>query len=1288
MALENKDYIQKNDFRITGDVDKTLESYTPSVEEYKRNFEFGLKAAEVKDINTFLELTMLECMNTWNVDYLGAQLIDEETQSIKFSAMLLPFDIPQSKHDLINTELPLDEKNSISIYAANNKKWMYFDIKSVSANTSVNISPLDKQVLDFFRSKENLIIPIIIKGKTIALLHLGTIENKISPTSESIEELVYFLNTLSPYIRIFKHQMQIEESSKNQQENVKLVNKISNTINFDEILSLLIETLKSKIKCDGIIYYHFNSTQSYLTIKGLDLPQKIKSLEKALINMSLGLHEDEIIVKSFKKANTIVSNRENFELHGEKNTGQFKAWDLNELHAIPIDIPGQKPIGILAIFYRGKKKANKNLASIISNTLFQFYNPLKNANRYEVLKNSEATFISAHEERSNLIRFINLVNSLTSADKVYSTICQEILRLFDFDTAHIMLEENSKLVPKGSESAHGRFKNLCTEWQLAMREVEYKVDEIKGAYPFTFSTQKAYFFPDISAVLNIKMSHEDRLVLTRLNNICKVKSTLNLPITNLGKSIGVLSLVSYTNQMQLTQEDISFLELIGEYFGSAIINAGLYTTIAKHKRELEKTIYELDSTQQKLIETERKRSEALLIAKETAEASTQSKSQFLANMSHEIRTPMNAIIGMTNLALRHEVSDKVKDYLHKIDNSSKTLLHLINDILDFSKIESGKLTIDNTDFSLSEVLDGISDIFTPKLAENPNIDIVFQVENNIADTLHGDPARIGQIIINILNNAVKFTASGEITLKISESLNTDTSQTLKFEICDTGIGIKEEVLPTLFDSFTQADGSISRKFGGTGLGLSICKSLVELMGGKIWAKSKYGHGSTFYFTVRLNKAEKDRSSTIHIPDILKGHKILVVDDNRNIRRQLKEVLESYDFSADAVSSGNEAINRLTAAYKQNQNYDLILLDLNMPVLDGVQTSQKIYLDDRFSSLPIIAMGTMGQEETISNLININSIVYKPLKNIELIETILTSFDNQIESELTTNTEPVNQQKTTPPKKANIEKIAKEHLSGSKVLVIDDNSINLQVAKELINVIGVDVDLADSAKAGIELIEKNSYSLVFMDIQMPETNGYEATKLIRANDAIKDTIIIAMTANAMDGDKRECLKAGMDDYVSKPINPDTLYRTMLKWLENNQITKDDTLQQFSLISTGKKQQVTKLRKSKINFELAIQKIGNNKSLYNNVARDFCNDFTNYPEQIKTALNNIDYDLAYRLAHTIKGVAGTFGADFLYESSMMLETQIKRNEADNIELSFSMFEKDFIDCVAQLQAFLEE
>ncbi len=1287
MPNKNNNHIQINKFSIIGDVLTTIENQSTSVEEYQHNFEFGLKAAEAKDIDDFLIITMHECMKYFDVNYLGAQLVDEETDSIKFSSLITPFEIPKPQYEIINTELSLDDKHSISIYAANNQKWMYFDIEETDTAETTNINPIDKQALEVFNAKENIIIPIVFKHKTIALFQLGTIDKKIKPSIESIEKLVCFLNSLSNFIRIFKHQKKLEENAKEQQENIDLISKISNTINFEEITNLLVKTVKKISGCDGVIYYNFTPYEDNLKIKAVNLTQKLKPIEQTLINISVDLQEDEVIVESFKKNISINVDRSNFQSYGEKNIGQFKGWNINEMLIIPVCVPNQSPIGIVTAFYRGDKTAKFDVISKINSALLQFYNPLVNAFKYEILKNSKVALTTAKEERSNLIRFINLVNSLTSANKAYSTLCREVLRLFDFDTASILLEENTKLIPKASESKDGKYDHICTKWLSVMRELDYDTSDIKGAFPFTFNTQKAYFFPDIVQVMDMKMSNEDREVLTRINEICEMKSTINIPIINSGNSIGVLCLVSFETKVKLSQDDISFLELIGEFFGSAITNAGLYTTIAKNKKELEKTIYELDSTQKKLIDTERMRAEALLIAKESAEASANSKSQFLANMSHEIRTPMNAIIGMTNLALRHDISEKVKDYLHKIDNSSKTLLHLINDILDLSKIESGKFTIEKIDFSLNDVLDGISDIFTPKLAENPDIDIIINVDKNITNTLHGDPARIGQVIINILNNAVKFTTSGEIALSITKLSDSKNVQALKFAIKDTGIGIKKEVLPNLFDSFTQADGSISRKYGGTGLGLSICKSLIELMGGEIWAESVYNKGSTFFFTIEFDKAKEDITTTIQIPTILNNKKILIIDNNKNVGNQLKGILNSYNFIADAISSGSEALNKLSAAHKENHNYDLILLDLNMPVLDGIQTSQKIYLDDRFNNIPIIAMGTMGQEETISNLNNIDSIIYKPIKNIELIEAVLTAFDHKIETISIADSDKFISSKLPTSIKINIEKIAKEHLSGHKILVIDDNNINLQVAKEVINIVGIDVDIANNAKLGIELIQKHKYGLVFMDIQMPEINGYEATKLIRENKKIKDTIIIAMTANAMDGDKGDCLKAGMNDYISKPINPDALYRLLLKWLEGKEILKDDNLSQFSLNNETQTTEGFK-NKNRINFELAIKKIGNNKNLYNKLAGDFCKDFANYPKDIKNAIQDNKVEHAHRLAHTIKGVAGTFGADFLYESSMMLESQLKRNETDNIELSFSMFEKDFKDCMQQLSAFLQK
>ncbi len=1275
---EDNENIRITPATITGSVEKTLESHPSLLNLYHSDPTFYESIIGVNSINELLDITLKECKKKWGFEYLGAQLVDKKSNTIKFASVLCTQVITKDVQNLITREIWMESKESVSSYAAIKKTWIYNDIDKLLA--SEDIAFMDKEPLVTLGVKETLIIPILIKGESIALFNLGSMTKKQGYDTETLEQIVCFLNSLSTYIRIFKHQHVIEEHTQEQKETLKLVSKISSTINFDEIIDLLQASIKSITDYDGLIIHLYDDDTQKLKIQGIDLPLKYKPVEKPLLNFATSINEQEAIVDCFQNNHVVEIDLKDLDSQSISLKNQFIGWEIKSVKIIPLSISDLAPLGTIYVFCCDEnKQITAPMIEKVRQKIIQFYNPIKNSYKYINLKKSEAAFRCAQDERSKLIKFINLVNSLNSADKIYKTISQEILKLYDFETAHIMMEQNSKLIAKASESKFDRYNSICTEWTMLMREVDYDVSKATGAYPLTFVGKKAFYFGNLDDIVDIKMSDNDEKIIGSISKIHNIKSIMNFPIINNGASIGVISLMSLSAHVELSSEDISFLELIGEFFGSAITNAGLYTTIATHKNEVERTLFELESTQKKLIDTERKRAEALLIAKETAEATAKSKSQFLANMSHEIRTPMNAVIGLTNLALRNELPAKVKSYLHKIDTSSKTLLHLINDILDFSKIESGKFTIEKTTFSLRGVLDNISDIFTPKLAENPDVDIIITADDDICDTLCGDPNRIGQIIINIVNNAIKFTNSGEVTLNIRQKGNSQKPYKLEFSISDTGIGIKDDVIGSLFDSFTQADGSISRKYGGTGLGLTICKSLVELMGGRIWVESEIGKGSTFYFIIKLDKVESKSSVNIHIPDIIRNKKILVVDDNRNLRTELCNTLKSYGLSADAVSSGSEAINRLNAAHSSQQPYQLAIIDIHMPVMDGVQTAQNIYLDDKFNNLPIISLGTLGQEEAINNINNIAAIVYKPVKPIELIESVLTVLDaeneiiNEIESSINTEDD--------------LEQIAKEKLNGNKVLVIDDNNLNLQVAGELMQIIGIDVDTSASATEGIEKIRENEYSLVFMDIQMPELNGYDAAEIIRKDPNIKNNIVIAMTANAMDGDKSSCLRAGMDDYIPKPINTTSLYKLLLKWLDKDS-DKQNAIQELSSPLERIKIRANAIKQeNQIDFNLAIQKLGNNKSLFVKLVDDFCTSFVGHPQQISAAIKDNNIELAHRLAHTVKGVSGTFGANFLYDSSLLLETMLKRGETENLELTQSMFKKDFENCHAQLNTFLK-
>jgi PAS domain S-box-containing protein len=642
--------------------------------------------------------------------------------------------------------------------------------------------------------------------------------------------------------------------------------------------------------------------------------------------------------------------------------------------------------------------------------------------------------------------------------------------------------------------------------------------------------------------------------------------------------------------------------------------------------------------------------EALLLARQLAEDANRAKGDFLANMSHEIRTPMNAIIGMTHLSLQTKLTRKQRDYLEKIDSASRSLLGIINDILDFSKIEAGKLEMESVEFRLEEVLDNVTSLVGLK-AQEKGLELLFSLDVNVPDELVGDPLRLGQVLLNLVSNAVKFTEEGEVVVAAERLAGDDSGITLKFSVRDTGIGLSAEQQARLFESFSQADGSTTRKYGGTGLGLAISKSLVEMMGGSIEVESTLGKGSTFAFTVVLGRSVARGTERARPLPEASETRVLVVDDNATSRTILKDLLASFGFDATLCASGAEGIAEVRAAAAGGSPYSLVLMDWRMPGMNGVEAAQAITTDANLSPHPRIVLVTAyGREEVMqqAKATRLDGFLIKPVNSSVLFDTIMNALGRE-------GTPIVQSQRAA---RADAGDQARVH--GSRVLLVEDNATNQEVALEILQAGAVEVAVAENGLEALAAVNEQAFDAVLMDVQMPEMDGLEATRAIRREPRLQAMPIIAMTANAMAGDRERCLAAGMNDYLSKPIDPDELFAALARWVHRTGLPTEP-----AMASDPHLEQSRQIRVSDPDFgplagfdvQAGIRRLGGNQALYARLLADFVRDHGGDVEAIREALLRGDVTRAKRLAHTLKGLAGNLSATAVQGAAKALDAGLQ-------------------------------
>ncbi len=806
----------------------------------------------------------------------------------------------------------------------------------------------------------------------------------------------------------------------------------------------------------------------------------------------------------------------------------------------------------------------------------------------------------AFQEITDLNQIASIVNSTLDLEAVKQTIYAGLQKMFAFDQMGVFLvsPQDQRLRLSLHEGVP-----FAPEVEKYLMEEGTPLDAKDSFTAASVVLRETIYRGTVTQEGLAQAGATDRFIYQH----SPMKSFLLCPLVIENRAIGTIFFVATEQPFDLHQREIEAIERYVTQMGTAIRNGQLFQAAEEARRE--------------------------------AEVANQSKGTFLANMSHEIRTPMNAIIGLTDLCLETELTPKQQDYLTKVDGAANALRTIIDDILDFSKLESGKLEFESIPFSLNSVLDNLSTICMVR-CQAKQLELVFQRDPGLPDTLIGDPTRLGQILINLAGNAIKFTEKGAVVVEIREAALSGDRVTVHFDVRDSGIGMNEEQKQRLFKSFSQADSTITRQYGGTGLGLAISQQLTQGMGGNIEVDSTPGEGSSFHFSLDFDIGEQDADdkAKLEAPADLN---VLVVDDNEASRDILREYLNSFGYQATLATSGEEAL----ALLDHGKLFDLVLLDWMMPGMTGLDVA--LAMRDR-KPVPKIVLLSSWRMPSSEHESMVDAFLAKPIKPSSLLDTIMLAFGKQ------------------PPRRTNAKRqgFAMSDLApirGARVLIVDDSEINLQIACELLQKVPLVLDTACNGVEAVEKVMGNHYDCVLMDVQMPILDGYAATAQIRQDSRFDALPILAMTANVMAEDRSRTREAGMNGHIAKPVEPRLLYQALL-----DAIPAGDYLANLEAAKTAEASPADAGTKPLpdalpgLDIRAGLERLAGNEKLFYKLLQDLLNGYSDAPRLLLAHQDRDELEEVRGMAHKLRGIANNLGARELGACAEAIESRARDKE----------------------------